>query len=304
MKLNKFSLSLAVAVCSAISVPAYAADWNYGAGSIKDMRPAAVPVPAPVPVPDYAARYYFRADIGIGMGDAPESSETGYYYGSDSDFGPSPSSSSWLQDDFDTFVTFGVGAGMYVGNGFRIDATAETRSEGDVKINGSYEYESRLFNDEWDHVRGTVRDKISLSGGIFMLNAYYDFNRGPQSRFTPYVGAGLGFAWNELKRVHTTRELSRTCNPTDGCTGYMGERDSASGSDKTHDLSLAAMATVGLGYRLNEYSLLDFNYRYLYVDGTDIGMNIDGYTFGGDSKVSIGEMHEHQLRAGLRFDVN
>lgn len=304
MKLNQFSLSLVAAAFAAISAPASAADWNYGAGSIKDTGRAAVPVPAPVPVPDYSARYYFRADLGVGMGDAPDSSEAGYFYGHDSDEGPSALDPSWVQDDFDTFVTGGVGVGMYIGDRFRIDATAEVRSGGDVEISGVYQYDTRVRGGQWDDVRGSVGDKTSLSGGIFLLNGYYDFNRGPQSRFTPYVGAGLGFAWNELRRTHSTHERSRSCSLAGGCDRSRSFRDSAFVEDKTHDISLAAMASVGMGYRINDYMLLDLNYRYLFVDSTDAGFRIPGGQFGGDSKVSIGELHEHQLRAGLRFDVN
>lgn len=305
MKLNALGLSLAVAVLTAISAPASAADWNYGAGRIKDTGPAAVPVPAPVPVPEYSARYYFRTDAGIGMGDAPDSSEAGYYYAEDGDYGPQPLQSAWLNDDFDTFVTLGVGAGMYVGDRFRLDVTAETRTKGEVEIDGVYFFNTPVRNRQWEEVRGSVTDKTSLSGGIFMLNGYYDFNRGLHSRFTPYVGGGLGFAWNELRRVHTTSESSWTCNEVNNqCSSPRTLRDRVHVKDKTHDLSFAAMLTAGLGYRLNDYALLDLNYRYLFVDATDAAIQIRGDEFGGASKVSIGEMHEHQLRAGIRFEVN
>ncbi len=305
MKLNVLSLSLAIAVVTAISVPASAADWNYGAGSIKDTGPAAVPVPAPVPVPEYSARYYFRADAGIGMGDAQDSSEAGYYYADDGDYGRQQLPSTWLNDDFDTFVTVGVGAGMYIGNQFRVDLTAETRTKGEVEIEGVYNFNTPVRAGQWDEVRGTVQDKTSLSGGIFLLNGYYDFNRGPQSRFTPYIGGGIGFAWNELRRVHTTAESSWRCDEATGqCASPRTERDRVHVKDKTHDLSFAAMLSTGVGYRLNDYALLDLNYRYLFVDSTDAAIQIRGDQFGGASKVSIGEMHEHQLRAGIRFEVN
>ena len=67
MKLYQLSLSLGLAALALASVPASAADWNYGAGALRGYGSAAVPVPAPVPVPEYAARYYFRVDGGIGF---------------------------------------------------------------------------------------------------------------------------------------------------------------------------------------------------------------------------------------------
>ena len=56
-------------------------------------------------------------------------------------------------------------------------------------------------------VNGEIRDKTSLQRRHLPAQwLTMTFNRGPQSRFTPYVGAGLGFAWNELKRVHCPSE--------------------------------------------------------------------------------------------------
>ncbi|MCH9808757.1 MAG: outer membrane beta-barrel protein [Alphaproteobacteria bacterium] len=306
MKLKALSLLLGLAVSTAVSGTAIAADWNYGAGSIKDGATAAVPVPAPVPVPEYAARYYFRADAGVGFGDAPDSTEEGYYYGSDAVGGPYGLRSSWLNDDFDTFVTLGVGVGINIGDRFRADFTAETRSKEEVKIDGQYAYEGVTRGGQWDEVRGAVRDKTSLSGGVFLFNGYYDFKKVGGARFTPYVGGGVGFAWNELKRNHSTIENSRTCNATP-CQTQFRRTDNLNTQDKTHDISFAASLMAGMAYRLSDYALLDMNYRYLFIDATDHGIHIPsrpGRTFGGDTKVSIGETHEHQIRAGIRFEVN
>ncbi|MEQ8825302.1 MAG: opacity family porin [Filomicrobium sp.] len=304
MKLKVLSLSLGLAVLTAIGTSANAADWNYGAGSIKDYSSAAVPVPAPVPVPEYAARYYFRADAGVGFGDAPDSSETGMVYGQDAEYGSFGMHPSWFHDDFDTFVTLGVGVGMNFGRGFRADLTAETRSQGKVKINGEYNYATRERGGAWEEVYGFVDDETSLRGGVFLLNGYYDLAHFKTSRFTPYIGAGIGFAWNELKRNHNTREVSRGCS-SGGCTSY-GARSSRNVQDKTHDISFAAAAMAGVSYRLSDYALLDMNYRYLFIDATDVGFAVNGPTgtYGGNTKVSIGETHEHQLRAGIRFEVN
>lgn len=298
MKLYQLSLSLSVVAFALAGGPASAADWNYGAGGLKGFAGAAVPVPAPVPVPEYAARYYFRFDAGFGFGDTPTGTEQGYVYGRDAANGPWGIPTGWVDSDFDSLVTFGVGAGTYIGSGFRLDLTAETRSQGKVKIRGGYRY----INNDDEQIRGRVDDETTLRGGIFLVNGYYDFDRGPQSRFTPYVGAGLGFAWNELKRNHLTVLDERSCSPT--CSGPFTRVASDSVQDKTHDIVFAASAMAGLTYRISDYALVDMNYRYLYAGSTDVALGIQGPGFGGGSKVTIGETHEHQIRAGLRFDVN
>ena len=138
MKLYQLSLSLSVMAFALAGGPASAADWNYGAGGLKGFGGAAVPVPAPVPVPEYAARYYFRLDAGFGLGDTQTATEQGYVYGTDAlSGGPWGIPTGWIDSDFDNLVTFGVGAGAYIGSGFRLDLTAETRSQGKVKFNGA-----------------------------------------------------------------------------------------------------------------------------------------------------------------------
>lgn len=297
MKFYQLSLSLSVMAFALAGGPATAADWNYGAGGLKGFGGAAVPVPAPVPVPEYAARYYFRFDAGIGFGDSPTGTEQGYVYGKDAANGPWGIPTGWVDSDFDSLVTLGVGAGTYIGSGFRLDLTAETRSQAKVKIRGSYQYRTAGAGNE--QVRGRVNDETTLRGGIFLVNGYYDFDRGPQARFTPYVGAGLGFAWNELKRNHLTLLDERSC-----CSGAYTRVGSYSVQDKTHDVVFAASAMAGLTYRISDYALVDMNYRYLFAGSTDVALGIRGPGFGGGSKVSIGETHDHQIRAGLRFDVN
>jgi hypothetical protein len=53
-------------------------------------------------------------------------------------------------------------------------------------------------------------------------------------------------------------------------------------------------------YRISKVTSLDFNYRYLYVGGTDTSARIYGY----NSTINVAAQHEHYLRAGLRWDIN
>jgi len=59
-------LAVGLALASAATEPAQSADWTRSARGKKDYGRAVVPVPVPAPVPDYAARWYFRTDIGLG----------------------------------------------------------------------------------------------------------------------------------------------------------------------------------------------------------------------------------------------
>ena len=103
-----------------------------------------------------------------------------------------------------------------------------------------------------------------------MANAYVDL--GNYSGFTPYLGAGLGFA-NVRYAV-----------------------DTAFGEYKTDDdyrFAWALMAGVGIDVASNVK--LDLGYRYSVINGGDL------YSVPGIIKLSDKDIRSHQLRAGLRF---
>jgi hypothetical protein len=65
-------------------------------------------------------------------------------------------------------------------------------------------------------------------------------------------------------------------------------------------VGLAASATVGTTYQISDITELDFSYRYLWIDGLTSSLNINGH----NSTITVDDTHEHNLRAGLRFNVN
>ncbi len=304
MKLSHASLMLGLALLAGASTPASAGgDWP--TGGMKDYG-SAVPVPAPAPIPVDRGEWYFRADAGIGVGDDPDSSERGLVYGYDSEDGTFGMEPTWFNNDFETFVTLGVGVGYYWNDQFRTDFTAETRSQGKVKFDGTYQYDTVTNNaNEFERVYGAVRDETTVQGGLFLFNGYYDFKRDPQQTLVPYLGAGLGFGWTELKRNHWTDQWRQNCDTTNGCDPDSEvQTDAVNVQDKTHSVTFAAAAMAGFSYQFSEAILLDMNYRFLYLGGTDAGFQVTGTTFGGATGVTIGDIYEHELRAGLRFNVN
>jgi len=57
---------------------------------------------------------------------------------------------------------------------------------------------------------------------------------------------------------------------------------------------------AGLTYDINSIVSLDVGYRFLYIGGTDVSLRINGV----DSDVTVGNISEHQIRAGFRFYVD
>jgi opacity protein-like surface antigen len=321
MKSSMARLSVFAALIAA-STQAMAADW----GGIRDYSAnAGRPVPAPVPIPEYKPSWYFRFDAGLGIVNDPELSDSEFTFG---DGFPGPitgpleltSQSSWFNGDFDTFLTLGAGVGYYFSSGWRMDATVEKRSKDDANIFGQYEDDTFAFDGGGNYVivdsggvagvadtrtRLTVDEDTKLDGTLWLANFYYDF--GHVGRFTPYIGAGLGFAWNEISRSRS--QTLETCdNEAVGPAGcdsgavqgtYTPVGATETASDKADKVTLAAAAMVGFSYEVSDMTSVDLGYRYLFVQGTDAVLTIGGE----QSRLEIGDQHVHQLRAGLRFNV-
>ncbi len=297
MKCKMASLSLGVALIFAASMPAVAGDWNNGAGGLKDYGRGAVAVPAPMPVPIFEANYYFRADFGIGTSDDPETRYIGEPYGQTSTTGTFGFLPGFENDAFDNYASYGVGVGYKWGNGIRTDLTAESRARAEVRREGRYEFTDTGGN----YVHGDVNDETTIRGAVVLINAYYDFERLLSDSITPYVGAGLGFAWNDFSRGHDT--VQTVCNGVGtsfACGGGGGATTTETVEDKVQHLSLAASATVGAAFRIYDNVSLDMNYRFLYIDGSEsAGIDI----FGTSSLLSIDATYVHQVRAGVRYDL-
>jgi opacity protein-like surface antigen len=278
LKVRHLALAFAAAA-PFVATSALAGDFGGGHESYKDIgRPAGVPVPAPVPVPDFKPTWYFRFDLGLGVVSDPSVGDDDFVYDID-DTGPiglRTTPSSWFDADFNTFLTGGAGVGFHYGNNWRTDATVEMRSKDDVSINGT----------DTDPVSGntfTIAESSKLEGTVWLANAYYDFasTRG----FTPYVGAGVGLAWNEISRRRT--EVG-TIMP------------SAEDTDKAEKVTFAGAIMAGVSYDWSDITTVDLGYRYLYLQGTDATLQVANTL----SRLEIGDQHAHQFRAGLRFNID
>lgn len=144
--------------------------------------------------------------------------------------------------DFDKGVTPSIGIGYQFTDYLRADVTT-SYSRQDVD---GLEAKART----WD----------------MMANAYVDM--GNFAGFTPYLGAGLGFA-NVRYSVDTDQ-----------------------GNYKTDDYRFAWALMAGVGIDLTENVKLDLGYRYGVINGGDVA--------GETLNLSDKDIKTHQLRAGIR----
>ncbi len=237
------------------------------------------PVPAPIPIPVEEADWYFRADFAAGFGSQPSVSTAGTPFGTgaaDNTIGFNP---MWLSEDFLPSFTGGVGVGYIWGPHLRTDLTVDIHSIMNADYTGS-----RTYNDGLPLPLPSlsVQDKTTFMSTILLANAYYDIRTG--TPWTPYFGGGVGFAVNQL-----TRQAS--------WTDALGD-NSASG--RTTRVQFAGAAMVGVNYDLSSFTSIDVNYRYLFINGSDVDLALGGV----NSDVAIASINKHQIRAGLRFYIN
>lgn len=121
-----------------------------------------------------------------------------------------------------------------------------------------------------------------LRSQSLMLNGYYDFKN--TSKFTPYLGAGVG-----VTRIKNKQSL----NPE-----FFIESDSQSDTSNTFTWS----ANVGVAYQVTENVALDLGYRY--VDAGEIEFNTNNSLFFGpnsDMKTTA-DLVSHDYSLGLRYN--
>ncbi len=283
-------LVLGLAVLGAVAAPA-AAGGDYG--GLKGY--GAVPVPAPIPVPIYKPQWYLRIDASAGFGGDPGAEEDGMVLG-DGDgetyraTSPFGTEASWIGSEFRQDAMYGAGAGYRWSDWFRTDLTGESMREVRVQIEGDVTTTGIGLNGLPDPASYNVEvtDTTKVRGAVFLANAYVDIATwGP---FTPYVGGGVGFAVARLKRENTLVETT---------TGPDSTVVSQQTDDAPVDYAFAAAATAGVSYAFSNIVELDVAYRYLFIDSMDVDLVVNGHNSG----LTVDATNDHQVRAGLRFNI-
>jgi opacity protein-like surface antigen len=202
--------------------------------------PPMVYAPPPVVVPQPLGGWYLRGDVGVGVQtfssfDHTQTNSTFVW----------PASWAIEQQDLGDTSIFGGGVGYEFNNWFRADVTAEYRTKAMFKTIGSYTNFCAGGGTCFDVTQG------NLSSTVFMANAYVDL--GTWWCLTPYVGAGIGGAYNRTTGVQDMGLNS------DGTTGFgytYGD---------TSQWSLAWNAQAGLTYNVTNNFKVDLNVRYLHL---------------------------------------
>lgn len=237
-------------------------------------RAAPQVVPA-APEPAFSGGWYLRGDVGMGLmqkGNWAESNiDSGLY-----------APSGWDSRKLDNVATFGVGVGYQFSDYLRGDITAQYRTNS--KVTGV-----NSITDTWNSpsTPGSIKDRVDgkLDSVVVMANGYVDLGR--FSGFTPYVGAGIGVAYNHLGQIEDYGVGS-------GNTGATGRYSGNSNG------SLAWALHTGFAYDLTQNLKMDLGYTYMNLGEARSGeLHCDTACTGG--RLNIKDITSHDIHVGLRY---
>ena len=176
--------------------------------------------------------------------------------------------------DIKSSPLFGIGLGWQARHWLRFDLTGEYR--GDAIFVGADTFTGFGFTNEYT---------ADIKSWLGLANAYIDM--GNWCGFTPYIGAGIGFA---SLSVEGMKDINV---PNDGA---------AFGSDHT-STNFAWAIHAGVSYDVTPQMVVDLAYRY-----SDLGSAQSGavYTYDGDfahSGVHIKDVTSNDLLFGVRYKL-
>jgi len=210
----------------------------------------------PPPQPEITSGWYLRGFVGIGMNAK-----------ADLDYQTQTNATLQFNSNDDT-VFVGGAVGYEFNNWFRFDVSAEYRNK------------SRVYALVTYPPGGIDTYEGYLKSYVFLANAFVDL--GTWNCFTPFLGAGVGGAWNTLSDFFDV-------NPNGG---YGFGRN----PDEWH---LAYAFYAGLGYNVSKNLKIDLTYRYLnYGSITD---TVDCNVTCTKDSFKFGSLHSHDIMLGLRW---
>lgn len=258
---------LAAGAATLISSMAFAADM-----------PIAAPPPMyapPAPPADFGG-WYLRGDVGMTNQSAKRiESSTAQTY---------PTTTEGL--GFDSSPLFDLGVGYRFNNWFRADVIGQYR--GKANLHGA----NNVFYSATDF--GANDYSGSKSEWVVMANAYVDL--GTWWCITPFIGAGVGGSYNKISGF---RDDGTRINLVDGLTNsvtYFADNGK---------WNFAWAAHAGLAYKVNPGFTVELAYSYMNLGDAAPG-NYRKYdsTVSAPSTIKIKELTSHDLKLGVRWDLN
>jgi opacity protein-like surface antigen len=217
-----------------------------------DLLPPPPALEPPPPAEMAFNGWYLRGDVGIGASvntpgiiQSPDVLSSPIWAGW---YNPAATEGSY-NSSISASGIFDLGVGYQFNNWLRFDVTGEYR--GGSRMKSLY-----VINDSTGTNQTQAADFYSgdLSSLVGLINGYADL--GTWYGFTPYVGAGVGFARNTLSGLTYTAFNTLAGGSMSSSAGYAGDHSK-------WNFAWALMA--GLSFDVTQNLKLDLGYRYLDV---------------------------------------
>ncbi|MGO9134674.1 MAG: outer membrane protein [Methylovirgula sp.] len=251
------------------------------AGAASSAVAADMPLPLPpppvveAPVPVQFGGWYLRGDVGAGIAQMSNLRNTfttpGFVVTGDQFNAGSLGDSAFID----------LGVGYQFNNWFHADVTGEYRTGARYHAIESYtSFCGSLSGNCYDDYNGNVNSAVFLANGYFDIGTWYGV--------TPFVGAGIGLAYNTVNGL-TDVGMS----PNQGF-GYAS-------SNSTTNFAWAAMA--GLSYAVTPNLKLELGYRYLDLGNVTTGVISCTNTAAGGCAGEVQKFHlaSQDIRLGMRW---
>ena len=240
-------------------------------------------MPAPPPPPyeplglkgSISSGVYLRGDIGVGQLKVKKYEQRDVIAAGGSFFGDSENHS----------VFAGAGVGYRINNWFRFDVTGEYRGGASIGVNDKLSY-----NNGFGIVQQTNTYKGNLTSMVALFNGYIDL--GTWNCLTPYIGAGIGYAKNEISGF-TDQGIVFAGGPSSATLGTAGKGDKSG-------VAWALMA--GLGYEVNKNLTLEVGYRYLNLGDSQTGRIQNAFIAQSYAPLKAKEIESHDFKIGMRWN--
>ena len=258
---------IAAAAASLLSPAAFAADMAIASPPPQYYAP---------PVEDFGG-WYLRGDIGM-------TNTRGKFFAPAYD-DASTLSVNQLGHGFTGGTSYGLGVGYQFNAWFRADITGEYRSK--VLFSGT----------DFANIAGLgpISDVYSarFSSWVAMANVYVDL--GTWWCITPFVGAGVGGAFNQIDGLQDLGSI-----PSPGVGSVNSASYFANSANKT---SFAWAAHAGLAYKVNQNFTVELAYRYLDLGNavTGRGDTFDGLLAGRGRPFQFNDLTSQDIKLGVRW---
>lgn len=219
--------------------------------------------------------WYLRGDVGAALTASDDIEET------------TLAGNNFATKSFTDAPSVQLGVGYQFNEYLRGDITGEFI--GSRRFRGLTNYDST-----WTTAAGDIASKNSavydgsVRSLLLLANVYADL--GTYNGFTPYVGGGIGAAYNQVSGIDTMTSFVNAVNPPP-LNGWIGSKNKWNFAWALH---------AGMSWDISPNAKFDFGYSYKNLGSVTTGAEVCNVPQCGDT-LKLKDLGVHDIHAGIRW---